>query len=212
MADDSELWDVIYDGPHLPMKIVTEGKVSRSVPKSRKEYSDAYRKMIEKNFKAKKLLECGIGPDEYNHISTCETTKEIWEAMEIDHEGTSQVNQSNIDMLTTQYELFKMNEGESIQEMHIRFTSIINEHHCLGQAIKTNKLVRKILSNLPPSWERKFNAISEAKDLQLISMDELIGNLKNYKLKRQQGQERREPKKEKNLVLKADKSESSEED
>lgn len=34
-------------------------------------------KKIEKNFKAKKLLVCVIGPDEYNRISSCGSAKEI---------------------------------------------------------------------------------------------------------------------------------------
>ncbi|XP_070015656.1 uncharacterized protein [Nicotiana sylvestris] len=43
-------------------------------------------------------------------------------------------------------------------------------------------------------------------------MDELIGNLETYEMKRKKDSERREPKKEKNLVLKAKSSDSSEED
>ncbi|XP_070008252.1 uncharacterized protein [Nicotiana sylvestris] len=43
-------------------------------------------------------------------------------------------------------------------------------------------------------------------------MDELIGNMKTYEMKRKKDNERREPKKEKNLVLKAESSDSSDED
>ncbi|XP_070007520.1 intracellular protein transport protein USO1-like [Nicotiana sylvestris] len=43
-------------------------------------------------------------------------------------------------------------------------------------------------------------------------MDELIGNLKTYEIKIKKDGERREPKKEKNLVLKAESSDSSDED
>jgi len=34
MAEDSELWDVIYDGPFVPMKTGGEGTVT--IPKTRK--------------------------------------------------------------------------------------------------------------------------------------------------------------------------------
>ncbi|XP_070018330.1 uncharacterized protein [Nicotiana sylvestris] len=57
------------------------GEGTRTVPKTRKEYNGADLKAIEKNFKAKKILMCGIGPDEYNRISACESAKEIWEAL-----------------------------------------------------------------------------------------------------------------------------------
>ncbi|XP_070011032.1 uncharacterized protein [Nicotiana sylvestris] len=161
MAEDSELWDVICDGPYIPTKANAE--LPFSMPKTRKEYTDAERKAVEKKFCAKKILVCGIGPDEYNIISACETVKEIWEALQTAHEETTQVKQSKIDMLTTE-----------------------------------NKLVRKILSILPSSWESKVNAITEVKDLQELTIDEMVGNLNTYEMKRKIESERREPKKEKN--------------
>ncbi|XP_070010552.1 intracellular protein transport protein USO1-like [Nicotiana sylvestris] len=182
------------------------------MPKTRKEYTDADRKVVEKNFRAKKILVCGIGPDEYNKISACQSAKEIWEALQTAHEGITQVKQSKIDMLTTEYELFWMKDDESIQDMHTRLTSIINELHSLGEIIPRNKLVRKILSILPSSWESKVNVITEAKDLHELTIDELVRNLNTYKMKKKIDSKRRELKKEKNLVLKAEGNDSSEED
>ncbi|XP_075083307.1 uncharacterized protein LOC142167053 [Nicotiana tabacum] len=170
------------------MKTIGESAVT--VPKTRKEYNDADRKAIEKNFRAKKILVCGIGPDEYNKIFACQSAKQIWEALQTTHEGTTQVKQSKIDMLTTEYELFRMKDDESIQDMHTCFTSIINELHSLGETILRNKLIRKILSVLPSSWKSKVNAIT----------------------RRKKDHERRDPKREKNLVLKIDNNESSCED
>nr|XP_009602469.1 uncharacterized protein LOC104097589 [Nicotiana tomentosiformis] len=171
MAENSELWDVICDGPFVPTKNLGDPAVA--IPKTRKELNDADRKAVEKNFRVKKILVCGISPDEYNRISASQSAKEIWEALQIDHEGITQVKQSKIDMLTTEYEPFRMKDDEYIQDMHTRFTSIINELHSLGETIPRNKLVRKILSVLLSSWENKVNAITEAKDLQTLTIDEL---------------------------------------
>ncbi|XP_070015012.1 uncharacterized protein [Nicotiana sylvestris] len=146
MAKDLELWDIICDGPHVLMKKLE--KTGPMVPKDTKEYSDIDRKAVEKNYRAKKILVYGIGPDEYNRVSACNTAKEIWEVLQTAHEGTTQVKQSKIDMLITEYELFRMKDDESIQDMHTRFTSIINELHSLGDIIPRNKLVRKTLSVL----------------------------------------------------------------
>ncbi|XP_019229060.1 PREDICTED: uncharacterized protein LOC109210142 [Nicotiana attenuata] len=145
-------------------------------------------------------------------ISACQLAKEIWEALQTAHEGTIQVKQSKIDMLTTEYELFRMKDDESVQEIHTRFTSIINELHSLDETIPRNKLVRKILSVLPSSWESKVNAITEAKDLQELTIDKLVGNLKTYEMKKKRDSERREPKREKNLILKTESNDSSGED
>ncbi|XP_070054377.1 uncharacterized protein [Nicotiana tomentosiformis] len=210
MAEDSELWNVICDGPFVSTK--NSGDPAVTIPKTRKAFNDADRKAIEKNFRAKKILVCGIGPDEYNRISACQSSKEIWEALQTSHEGTTQVKQSKIGMLTTEYELFRIKDDESIQDMHTPFTSIINELHSLGDIIPRNKLVRKILSVLPSSWESKVNAITEAKDLQKLTIDELVDNLRTYEMKKNKDNERREPKREKNPVLKTDSNDSSGED
>ncbi|XP_070026184.1 uncharacterized protein [Nicotiana sylvestris] len=108
----NELWDIICDGPHVPMKKLEE--TVPMVPKNRKEYSDIDRKAVEKNYHAKKILVCGIGPDKYNRVSAYDTAKEIWEALQTTHKGTTQVKQSKIDMLTTKYALFRMKDDESI--------------------------------------------------------------------------------------------------
>ncbi|XP_070003298.1 uncharacterized protein [Nicotiana sylvestris] len=163
MAEDSELWDIICDGLHVPMKKIEE--TGPMVSKDIKEYSDINRKAIEKNYRAKKILE----------------------ALQTAHEGTTQVKQSKIDILTTEYELFRMKDDESIPDMHTRFTSIINGLHSLRDVIPINKIVRKILNVLPGSWESK-------------------------EIKRKKDSERRDPKNEKNLVLKAESSDSSDED
>ncbi|XP_075075571.1 uncharacterized protein LOC142162759 [Nicotiana tabacum] len=210
MAEDCELWDIICDGPYVPTKVLEE--LPFSMAKTSKEYTEADKKVVEKNFRAKKILVCGIGPEEYNRISTCDTAKEIWEVLQTAHEGTTQVKQSKIDILTIEYELLKMRDDESIQDMHTRFTSIINELHSFDKTIPRNKLVRKILNFLPNSWESKVNVIAESEDLQELTIEELIGNLKTYELKRKINNERREPKKEKNLVLKADYNDSGEKD
>ncbi|XP_070046941.1 uncharacterized protein [Nicotiana tomentosiformis] len=209
MAEDSELWDVICDRPFVPTK--TSGDPAITIPKTRKEFNDAEQKAIEKNFHAKKILICGIGPDEYKRISACQSPKKIWEALQTAHEGTTQVKQSKIDMLTTEYELFRMKDDESIYDMHTRFTSIINKLHSLGEIIPRNKLVRKIFSVLPSSSESKVNVITEAKDLQKLTIDELVGNLKTYEMKKKDN-EIRETKRQKNLVLKTDNNDSGGED
>ncbi|XP_075103751.1 uncharacterized protein LOC142178318 [Nicotiana tabacum] len=194
MAEDSELWDVIYDRPFVPTKNL--GDPAIAIPKTRKEFNAADQKAVEKNFRAKKILVCGIGPDEYNRISACQSAKKICEALQTTHEGTTKVKQSKIDMLTTEYELFRMKDDESIQDMHTRFTSIINELHSLGEIIPRNKLVRKILSVLPSSWESKVNAITEAKDLQELTIDELVGNLKIYEMKKKKKKKRTQEREE----------------
>ena len=147
-AEDYELWMLIKNGPLIPKATQADGKV---IIKKPEEFdSDDYR-MMEKNAKAKKLLYFGLGPDEYTRISECESAKEIWDALQIAHEGTNQVKQSRIELLMRKYELFEMGDRETIMDMYTRFTHITNELKSLGKTFTTEELVRKILRFLPRS-------------------------------------------------------------
>ena len=55
---------------------------------------------------------------------------------------------------------------------------------------------------MPQSWEAKVTAIQEAKDMNKISLDELIGNLQTYELRRN-SQLKEETKRDRGLALKA---------
>ena len=142
-----------------------------------------------------------IGPDEYHRISSCRDAKAIWKTLQTAHEGTTQLKKSKIDKLNRHYKLFRMAEGETIQEMQSMFTAIINEMYSLGEIIPNGKAVRKLLSVLQESWENKVEAITEARDLDKLAMNELIGNLMTYKVKKKQEKEIEGKRKEKNLLL-----------
>ena len=108
MAEDIELWDIVMDGPFVPIMEEKDIEKTITVPKPRQKYDEAVRKKIENGFKAKTLLICGIGPYEYNRVSAYESAKEIWDCLKTAHERTEQVKESMIDMLTSRYDNFKM--------------------------------------------------------------------------------------------------------
>ena len=144
------------------------------------------------------MLYFSLGLDEYTRILECESTKEIWNELRVAHEGTNQVKQSRIELLMRKYELFEMSDKETVMEMYTRFAHITNKMKLLGKSFTTEELVRKILRFLPQSRETKVIAIQEAKKMDEISLDELIGNLQTYDLRKKS-----QVKKDHDLVLKA---------
>ena len=109
---DYEMWDVVLDGPYVPMKTKVGSEALE--PKLRSEWTELEVKKVQVNFKAINTLHCALNPTKFNHISMCKTVKEIWEKLKVTHEGTSQVKESKIALLSNQYELFKMQANESI--------------------------------------------------------------------------------------------------
>ena len=82
----------------------------------------------------------------------------------------------------------------------------------MGEPISMTKQVRNVLRILPKSWESKVDAITEATDLKVLTMDALIGNLKKHEMNRNYDLSKREIKKDKSLMLKYKSDEDSSDD
>ncbi|GJT61987.1 hypothetical protein Tco_1005520 [Tanacetum coccineum] len=85
-------------------------------------------------------------------------------------------------LLVQQYEQFTIPEEESIDNAFARFNTIITSLKVLDEGFSSKNYVRKFLRALHPKWRAKVTAIEESKDLSTLSLDELIGNLKVYKV------------------------------
>ncbi|XP_042983357.1 uncharacterized protein LOC122312768, partial [Carya illinoinensis] len=172
-AQGREIWKCIVNGPYIPTKVVGGVKVK----KEEEEFDREDDRLYTLNLTAMNLLYNALNGNEFNRIMNCATAKEIWDNLEVTYEGTSQVKESKIYILTHEYEMFKMNDDESISSMHTRFTNIINSLTALGKVYSKVEIVRKILNSLPKRWESKVTAILEARDLKKLEVNELIGSL-----------------------------------
>ena len=106
-AYDIDIFKVIVLSPKIP-------KNGDGTPKEYKDFNDENWKSISINSKAIQLLYYVLNQEEHNKISSCENEKKIWEMLEVTHEGTTQVKETNINMLLHDYELFNRKDSECI--------------------------------------------------------------------------------------------------
>ena len=57
---------------------------------------------------------------------------------------------------------------------------IINQLKALGKRYSNAEMVRKILRSLSKTWRPNVIVIQEAKDLNVLNLDALIGSLKTH--------------------------------
>ncbi|GAV62619.1 zf-CCHC domain-containing protein/UBN2 domain-containing protein [Cephalotus follicularis] len=210
-ALDFNLWDIIIDGPELPHIISQEGIKTL---KPRSSYTDDDRKKVQLNAKAKHVIICALNSNEFNRVLSCATAKEMWDRLEVTYEGTNQVKDAKINMLVREYEMFSMKENENISGMFVRFTNIINSLQSLNKCYTNSEMVRKILRCLPKSWMPKVTAIEEAKDLNTLPLEELLGSLMTHEMtiKNHEDDEEQYKRKKKVIAFKSSTTDSSEED
>lgn len=122
-------------GPKVPTKSVEK----MLIIKLENEWDEYDFRLKQLNAKVMNLLYCALDVVEFDRILSCESTKEIWDKLELTHEGTNQVNESKINLLIHDYEMFKMKTEESISEMFSRFTNIINGLKCFEKGYYNNE-------------------------------------------------------------------------
>ena len=66
-------------------------------------------------------LFCALTKEEFNRVSTAISAHQIWHTLQVTHEGTNKVKESKISVLVYRFELFKMEENETISEMVTTF-------------------------------------------------------------------------------------------
>ena len=94
-ASEFRLWTMIINGPHIFSKRVN----NVSILKPENEWDEYDKRMTQLNAKTMNLLYCVLSTSEFNRIFTYSSTKEIWDRLEVTHEGTNQVKESKISML-----------------------------------------------------------------------------------------------------------------
>ncbi|XP_014627137.1 uncharacterized protein LOC114398760 [Glycine soja] len=112
---------------------------------------------MELNTKAHYTLRCALSNNEYNKICRLKTTKEIWDSLNINYEGTKDVQLRKIVTLTRHYESFPMKEGEHVDDMFRRLQVLLNDLEALRHTFTKARINLKILDSFPKAFKHRFN-------------------------------------------------------
>ncbi|KAL5541379.1 hypothetical protein UlMin_042470 [Ulmus minor] len=175
---DDDVWFSILEGYKIPTDVTEEG----SIPKSRSKWTVQEKRDSNMNSKALNALFCGVDDLNFRYIQNCKIAKEAWDKLEVAHEGTDGVKRSKLQMLTSQFESIRMEEGEKIADFNAKLIDITNRSCLLGEEYIESKIVRKILRSLPHRFQGKVIAIEESKNVDKIRLEELIGSLETFEM------------------------------
>jgi len=115
-------------------------------------------------------------------MSDKSTAKVMFASLCVNYEGSKKVREAKTLMLVHQYELFKMKDDESIEEMYSRFQTLVSGLQILKKSYVASDHVSKILRSLPARWRLKVTAIEEGKDLNTLSVEDLVSSLKVHEI------------------------------
>jgi len=119
---------------------------------------------------------------EYMKMSDKSTANAMFASLCANYEGSKMVREAKALMLVHQYELFKMKDDESIEEIYSRFQTLVSRLQILKKSYVASDHVSKILKSLPARWRPKVTAIKEAKDLNTLSVEDIVSSFKVHEL------------------------------
>ena len=88
----------------------------------------------------------------------------MWDTIELLMEGTAEVKENRLDILTSQYEAFKSFPGEIVSQLFERFTRLLNELSTQGKSYPLRESNRKFMLTLPHHIEHRVASIRERDD------------------------------------------------
>ena len=151
-----------------------------NVIKSKLEWDRGDNETSENNVRAMYSIYNATSTDEFRRIATCTSAKKAWDILQVTHEGTNAVKVSILQMLTSRFEVIRMEDHENFGEFHAKLMDIVNSSFNLGGLILKSKVVRKILGSLPERFGAKVTIIRESKGVDFLKVDELVGSLQTF--------------------------------
>jgi len=144
-------WEVVVHGPFLPLYVVKDETVAKPISK----WNESEKKKAQYDLVAKNIITSALTIDEFFKISQCNSAKEMWEVLEVTHEGTNNLKRSRKHSFIQEYKLFRMQPEENIVDVQKRFTHIVNHLIGLGKVFDKEEINIKVLKCLDRSWQPK---------------------------------------------------------
>jgi len=87
---DKGIWDAIENGPFVP-KFEKDGS---SIEKPWSQWTDYKSKKDKIDCIAKNIITFALNSDEFFRVSQCKSAKEMWDTLEVTHEGTNEMKRA----------------------------------------------------------------------------------------------------------------------
>ncbi|KAI3707057.1 hypothetical protein L6452_25245 [Arctium lappa] len=185
---DPTIPEYIENGPYEPVRIIaavpatatTEAVPERYVIKEIRQWSDEDKKKVGIDARAKTIISMALPDEVFHSIMHLKTSKEMWETICVQYEGTTEIQETRKINLVRQYESFIAGKNESLSDVHQRFNCLIIDLRTIGRTYSNSEVLKKFLECLPESWDSYSICLKLTKDLNSLSLSTLYGILLNY--------------------------------
>ncbi|CAJ2633694.1 unnamed protein product [Trifolium pratense] len=169
-----DVWEIVEKGLVIPEN---EGTLSQT-------QKDGLRDSRKRDKKALCLIYQGLDEDTFEKVSGATTAKEAWEKLRTSYKGADQVKKVRLQTLRGEFEALHMKESELISDYFSRVLTVTNNLKRNGEKYDDVRIMEKVLRSVDPKFEHIVTVIEETKDLEDMTMEQLLGSLQAYEEKK----------------------------
>nr|GEW67363.1 hypothetical protein [Tanacetum cinerariifolium] len=154
LEDEERMWHSIEKGPYERPLITDPDDDKVHILKPLSKMTESNKKQYISGVKVMNYLLQAIPNDIYNLVDACKNAKEMWERIKRLMFGSDVTNHIRHSRLMDEFENFTAKEGESLESMYERLTTLVNimdrnNVRPIPVSIKT-----KFLNCLQPDWSK----------------------------------------------------------
>ncbi|XP_020259697.1 uncharacterized protein LOC109836244 [Asparagus officinalis] len=169
-----DVWEIVEKGFIEPEN---DGSLSQT-------QKDSLRESRKRDKKALCLIYQGLDEDTFEKVAGAKTAKEAWEKLRTSYKGADQVKKVRLQTLRGEFEALQMKEGELVSDYFSRVLTVTNNLKRNGEKLDEVRIMEKVLRSLDPKFEHIVTVIEETKDLEAMTMEQLLGSLQAYEEKK----------------------------
>src|SRR4051812_3695453 len=128
-----------------------------------------------------------LTPEKYHEVKNIPSAKGVWDYLEQIGEGVSTQKEARIDTLRSKFYRFKHHEGEKVNSIYSRPTTLANELISLGaEDITTHMVVRTLLRSLDDSFDHIVLMIKERTDFRNLVAADILERLTTFEMEEEE--------------------------
>jgi hypothetical protein len=124
-----------------------------------------------------------IGKDEFDRVNGLEKAKDIWDTLQIAHEGIRLVKKAKRQLIEGQLDRFVMIDNESPEEMYNRLKKLVNKVRAYGsRRWSDRRMIDRMLWAYVVMDKTVISLIKQDPTFKKITPDDVFGKIVNYEI------------------------------